>query len=188
MKKGTALVVILVLAAVIAGYFAVKQVTTPNPKPSPQTSTDQTITDSTPYTSKDLKISFNYPKGWSVEEEDRIILISNFKSSLHKNIELKNDQIEIMIDEFSGCFPTLEEDLTSPACGQGKVKNKIISEEVKKTSGGELLKYTIDSPDGNQRIKYFFQKGNMIFGIDKNPDPSQYEKEFEEIINSIQFL
>lgn len=140
------------------------------------------------YTSQNLKISFKYPKDWYVEDEYPSILISNFKSSLHKNFDLKKDQIEILVNNLSKCFPTLEEDLIKPACGQGAVENKIISKEVIKAPGGEFLKYKLDSPDEYQRIQYFFQKGEKILQIEKHPDPSQFEKEFEEIVASIEFL
>lgn len=140
------------------------------------------------YTSQDLKISFKYPAGWFVEDEYPFTLISNFKSSLHKDIKLENDQIEIMISEFSNCFPTLEEDLVDPACGQGKQKNKIISKDITQAPGGEFLKYTLDSYDENQRVQYFFQKGDKILDIEKNPDPSQFEKEFDQIAQSFKFL
>ena len=115
-------------------------------------------------------------------------MITSYKTEIGENKPPKSNEAKIFIDNYSGCFLTLEEDLIDPACGQGKVKNKIISKDIKQTPGGEFLKYTLDSYDENQRIQYFFQKGEKILDIEKQPNPSQFEKEFDEIVNSIKFL
>jgi hypothetical protein len=100
---------------------------------------------------------------------------------------LNSNLIEITLDEFANCVTTLEEDLINPACGQGKIKNKIILKKIHQVSGGEFLKYILDSNDENQRIQYFFQKDTKILQISKTPDPSRFEKEFEDLVNSIRF-
>ncbi|OGE02678.1 hypothetical protein A3G16_01730 [Candidatus Curtissbacteria bacterium RIFCSPLOWO2_12_FULL_41_16] len=197
-KKGNTSIILIIIAVLTIGilfYFKINKGTfmqlKQNPVPTVQPSEQKKIIREDQlksYTSQDLKISFRYQNGWYIEEEYPFVLISNFESSLHRNIDLQNNQVEIMIKEFSGCFQTLEEDLIDPACGQGKVKNKIISKDVRQTPGGEFLKYTLESYDENQRTQYFFRKGDKILDIEKHPDPSQFEKEFEDLVNSIQFL
>lgn len=139
------------------------------------------------YTSQALKISIKYPKGWYIDDRYRTILLTSYSTNLNRDDKPTAQQLELLIDEFSGCFPTLEEDLIDPACGQGKVKNKILSKDARQTPGGEFLKYTLESYDENQRIQYFFRKDERILQISKHPDPSQFEKEFNQIINSIKF-
>jgi uncharacterized protein YxeA len=195
-NKGNLSIILIIIVALIIGaliYFKsnkeiftlFRQETTPATQEQKKNTLEEQLQS---YSSQDLKISFKYPKAWYIDDEYPFVLISNFKSSLHQDVEVKDNQVEVFIKEFSGCFPTLEEDLIDPACGQGKQKNKIISKEVNETPDGEFLKYTLDSHDENQRIQYFFQKGNRILDIEKRPDPSQFEEEFEEIVNSIKFL
>lgn len=140
------------------------------------------------YTSQALKISFEYPKDWYVDDRYQMVLLTNYQTDLNRNDKPKEDQIKILISNFSNCFPTLEGDLVNPACGQGKIKNTIISKEVRQTSGGEFIKYMLDSVDETQRVQYFFRKEETILDIEKNPDPSQFEKEFDQIVSSIDFL
>lgn len=192
-RRGSILLIVLAAIAVLiaAGTYYKLYTKTPQDKPSLTQEPRKSSTENDQiksYVSQDLKFSFKYPKEWYVIEEYPFTLISNFESSLRKNIILESNQIEITIKEFSPCLPTLDEDLINPACGQGKVKNKIVSKDVKQTANGEYLKYTLESYDPNQRVQYFFQKDERILDIEKHPDPSQFEKEFEEIINSIQFL
>ena len=53
---------------------------------------------------------------------------------------------------------------------------------------GTFYIYTIEDSREEQQTYYYLQKGDKILQISKEPDPSQFEKEFEEIINSITFL
>jgi len=191
-QKGNILIIgliVVAIALIAVVYIRINPVNTlqsqSTPSPSPQIDQDNQLK---LYTSRDLKISFDYPKSWYVDEKDFDIMITSYKTKIGENKPPKSNEVKIFINNYSGCFPTLEEDLIDPACGQGKVKNKIISKDVKQTPGGNFLKYTLDSYDENQRIQYFFQKGEQILDIEKHPDPSQFEKEFEEIVNSIQFL
>lgn len=193
--KGNILILILIVLAVSIGLFSLLKLrqVTPLQQSLPKTQSsqqDKTYEKSQPkeYTSKDLKISFKYPKWWFVNEKDYDIMLTSYETRIGENKPPNENELKIFIKNYSGCFLTLEEDLIDPACGQGKVKNKIISKEAKQTPGGEFLKYTLDSYDENQRIQYFFQKGEKILDIEKHPNPSQFEKEFDEIVNSIKFL
>lgn len=182
------IVLIFLLAAAVIGFvvFLTPQSSiAPGSTTSNSTNKDDNLNS---YRSKGLKISFEYPNEWFVSEKDFDIMITSYMTKIGENKPPRPNEIKIFIDNYSGCFPTLEQDLIEPACGQGKVKNKIISKDVKQAPGGEFLKYTLDSYDENQRAQYFFQKGDKILQISKTPDPSQFEKEFEEIINSIKFI
>lgn len=193
-RKGNILIVVAIAALITIGaalYFKANTNTSTSPKeqysesPRPKETINNNFKS---YTSQALKISFKYPSDWFIDDRYQMVLLANYQTNLNRDDRPKDNQIEILINNFSNCFPTLEEDLIDPACGQGKVKNKIISKDVKQTSGGHFLKYTLDSYDENQRIQYFFQKGEKILDIEKQPDPSQFEKEFDEIVNSIRFL
>ena len=142
------------------------------------------------YLSKDLKISLSYPKGWFIQEKDFNILLASYETRIGQNSRPNTNQIKIFIDNFSGCHPTIEENLKDPACGEGgpEIKpNEIISKEMKETSDATFYKYVVKSPSGNQFTFYLLENGDRVIQISKEPDPSQYEKEFEEIINSIKF-
>jgi len=145
------------------------------------------------HTSQDLKISFQYPKEWYVNEKDRNILIASYYTRIGQNIVPKENQIKMFIDEFSGCHPSIEENLKDPACGEGGMsvqQNKILSKNTSQKTGGTFYTYIVLSPDGKQYIYYLLQKNNSdtILQISKQPDPSQFDKEFEDIINSVKFL
>lgn len=193
--KGNILISILIVLAVSIGLFSLlksKQITPLLQNSSQEQSNQQNKPDQNSelreYTSQSLKILFKYPNGWYVDEKDFDIMITSYKTKIGENKPPKSNEMKIFINNYSGCSPTLEKDLVDPACGQGKIKNKIISKDTKQTPGGEFLKYTLDSYDENQRNQYFFQKGEKILDIEKHPDPSQFEKEFDEIVNSIKFL
>jgi len=144
----------------------------------------------TQHVSTDLEISLEYPRGWYVQEKDFNILLSSYETLIGQNSRPNADQIKIFIDNFSGCHPTIEENLKDPACGEGGTgvkPNEIISKEMKKLPGGTFYKYVIGSPSGNQFTFYLLENGDRVLQISKEPDPSQYEKEFEEIVSSIKF-
>ncbi len=142
------------------------------------------------YTSKDLKISFQYLKGWYVDDRYQRILLTTYKTSLNENVSPSPSEVELLISEFSYCFKTIEEDLIKPACGQGGPKsyNTIVSKQSKVVDGGTFYTYTVKSPNGKISAYYLLQNGDRILQISKQPDPSQFEKEFEDIINSIKFI
>nr|MBI5456018.1 hypothetical protein [Candidatus Levybacteria bacterium] len=144
----------------------------------------------TQHVSKDLKISLSYPKEWYIDDRYQSILLTDYKTNQNRNDKPSAEQVEIYISEFSNCFSSLEDDLKYPACGEGKEDrpDEIISKDIKQVSGGTFYKYTTRTPSNEELVHYFLKNGNKILQISKEPDPSQYEKEFEEIINSIRFL
>ena len=138
----------------------------------------------------DLKISLNYPKGWYIDDRYRSILLTDYETNQNKNDSPSPEQMEIYISEFSNCFPTIEEDLKYPACGENKLDgpDEIVSKKTHKTLGGIFYKYVTKTPKGVENVYYFVVNDDRILQISKEPDPSQHEKEFEEIVNSIKFL
>ncbi len=146
------------------------------------------------YISKDLQISFNYPTNWYINEKDRSIMLTSYKSTIGENSRPDKNQIKMFIDEYGGgCHQIIEENLKDPACGEGGPSsplNKIVSKDVAEKTGGTFYKYVIEYPNEQQGIFYLLQKkgSDKILQISKEPDSSQYEKEFEEIVGSITFL
>lgn len=145
------------------------------------------------HTSQDLKISFQYPEGWYVDDRYFMILLANYETNLNRDDKPSSNQIEILVDEFSGCHLDIEENLKDPACGEGGPSvqmNKIFSKDVSHKKGGTFYTYVVLSPDGKKLTYYLLQKNNSgtILQISKQPDPSQFEKQFEELVNSIRFL
>jgi|SRR3990167_10223954 len=142
------------------------------------------------YKSEDLKISFNYPSKWIIDERYLEVLIANFKTSLNSNKEPKKDEIQIIIHRARGCHKTIDENLKDPACGEGgpSVKpNEILSKETEDIDGIKFHKYLVKYSNGKEQRFYFLEKGDRVLQIDKDPDPSMFEKEFEEIVKSIKF-
>lgn len=142
------------------------------------------------YTSKDLKISFELPKDWYVDEKDFSVLLTSYKTKIGENKQPIDNQLRLDIDRFSGCHSSREENLKDPACGEGgpMKKNQILSKDSKQTKqGATFYKYIVLSSSGNKFTYYLLQKGDKILQISKKPDPSQFDKEFDKIINSIEF-
>lgn len=143
------------------------------------------------YSSQDLKIIFNYPKGWFVNEKDFDIMITSYETRIGENKAPTSNEIKIFVGFFSNCFPDYERDLIYPGCGEGgeESKNTIVSKESREVQAGTFYKYVIRTHSGEDLIYYLLYKDDKnILKIDKSPDPSQFEKEFEEIVNSIKFL
>lgn len=142
------------------------------------------------YRSNDLRISFVYPNGWYVDEKEFDIILTSYQTKIGENRPPNTDQIKIFIDEFANCFPTLEEDLEKPGCGEGGAasRNTILSQDSKTLAGGQFHTYVIRQSNGETKTQYFLVNEEKILQISKQPDPSQFEKEFEEIVNSIRFL
>lgn len=143
------------------------------------------------YTSSDLKITLEYPDSWFVNEKDFDLMISSFLTKFGTNDQPKNDQIKLFVNNFNGCFETIDKNLVDPACGEGgsDVKpNEIVSKETEDLNGGKFHKYLVKYPSGKEQKFYFLEKGDRILQIDKNPDPSVFDKEFEDIIKSIKFI
>lgn len=143
------------------------------------------------YASKDLKISLNYPKPWYIQEKDLDIMISSYNTRIGENSRPNSNQIKIFVDKFNaGCHPAIEENLKDPACGEGgpQVKpNEITSKEVKQVRGGTFFKYIVESPNGDKFTFYLLENNKRVLNISKKPDPSKFEEEFEEIVDSIRF-
>lgn len=142
------------------------------------------------YTSKDLKISFAYPENWYVDEKDYDIMITSYQTVIGENKSPNPNEIKIFIDNFNGCHKTIEENLIDPACGEGGTKvekNKILSKEMRQANDGTFYKYKVQTPN-TQFTYYLLQKSDKVLQIEKHPDPSQFEKEFEQIVNAIKFL
>src|SRR3989338_6695511 len=142
------------------------------------------------YSSTDLKISFEFPKDWFVNEKDFDLMVSSFSTKFGANDQTTKDQIKVFVNNFSGCHKTIDENLKDPACGEGgpKVKpNEILSKKIEDINGVKFYKYLVKTPEGKQQNFYFLEKGDRILQIDKKPDPSMFEKEFKEIIKSIRF-
>jgi hypothetical protein len=200
MKKGNTLfILIIILALTITAlvYFGAKKLDITPFKQAATLPTNQVqqkeINNNDQlksYTSKDLKISFKYPKDWYIDDRYQMILITNYNTNLNKDDKPTNDQIELLISNFNGCHDTLEENLIDPACGEGGptvAKNKILSKETSQTKESTFYKYVVQTP--NSTLTYYLLKNNdKVLQIEKHPDPSQFDKEFEEIINSIEFL
>lgn len=141
------------------------------------------------HTSDDLKISLNYPKGWFIDDRYRTILVTNYETNLNKDTTPNKQQIEIQINNASLCQRSAEEDLILGGCGEGqKVLNKILNKKNKKLSSGALQVFRVQYPDNSEKTVYYLQNKNRILQISKRPDQSEFEKEFEEIVNSIRFL
>ncbi|OGH48157.1 MAG: hypothetical protein A3A51_03970 [Candidatus Levybacteria bacterium RIFCSPLOWO2_01_FULL_39_10] len=145
------------------------------------------------YISEDLKISFNYPNRWYVDEKDYDIILASYQTEIGDNSRPNSEQIKIFIDKFNiGCHQDIEKDLMDPACGEGGPEvplNEIVSKETEDLPGGTFYKYIIKSPTSDEEFTfYLLENGDRILQISKEPDPSAYEEEFEEIIKSIRFL
>lgn len=143
------------------------------------------------YSSEDLNISLEYPNAWIVDDRYVEVLLANFQTSLNSNKKPQPNQIEILLHNARGCHKTIDENLKDPACGEGgsNIKpNEIVSRETEDLNGIKFHKYLIKYPDGTEHQFYFLEKGDRILQIDKKPDPSMFEKEFEEVIKSIKFI
>lgn len=142
------------------------------------------------YSSKDLKISLDYPKNWYLEEKNYNIMLTTYPSSIGDNKTPTAKDLKIFFEIFMGCHDSLEENLIDPACGNGGLavnENRIISKEERKTKAGTFYKYIVQSPK-NKYTYYFLEGKNKIIRIEKTPGESQFEKEFEDLVNSIQFI
>lgn len=174
---------IVVLVAIMIGWIIFTRIIASNNKSIQRSAIVEHV-------SSDLKISLEYPSGWYIDDRYQSILLTSYKTSQNKNDHPSAEQIEIYIREFSNCFSSIEEDLQYPACGERKEgdPNKITFKEKKAVSGGEFYKYITRTPTNEELVYYLLERGDRLLRISKQPDPSQFEKEFEEIVNSIKFL
>jgi len=186
-RKGNSSLIIVILSAFLIIGVALYLALSTNVKPQPIGSNP---TDLQSYTSQDLGITFDYPKEWFVNEKGFDILITSYPTFFGENKITTNEQIELFIGFFSNCFPDYEQDLLYPGCGEGgeESKNTIVSKEGRSVQGGTFYKYVVKTPRNEEFIYYILYKDDKnILRINKKPDPSQFEKEFEEIVNSIKF-
>ena len=141
------------------------------------------------YISEDLKISLSYPKGWYIDDRYQNILLTDYETNQNKNDKPSNQHIKIQISKASLCQQSIEEDLILGGCGEGqRTLNKILNKESKTLSSGNLQVFRIQYPDNSEKTIYYLQGKSRTLQVSKEPDPSQFEKEFEEIINSIKFM
>jgi len=191
--RGSTLVLSLVFAvvftAIIIFFIKFKSGLIPPPSQNSQSSTE--TSDFKSYTSQDLGISFKYPKDWFVNEKDYEIMLTSYETEFGENRSPGNNQLKMFINMFSNCFPDYEKDLIYPGCGEGgeASKNTIISKEGRPVQAGTFYKYVVRTPRNDEFVYYILYKDDKnIFQVEKHPDPSQFEKEFEEIVNSIKIL
>lgn len=143
------------------------------------------------HVSKDLRISFYYPNNWFLSEKDRDILIASYNTSIGEGSTPDKSQLKIFINNESLCQETLDKEVLLGGCGEGATaNNEILSKEVKEFPAGLFITYKIKYPTGKPDTFYFLQQkhGDRIIQISKQPDPSQFEKEFNAIVESITFL
>ncbi len=187
-SKNTFLLILLIAA--ICGFLVFGKTNLPKVTGPGTINTTTQNKNLNTYTSKDLKISFNYPKDWFVNEKDYDVMITSYKSKIGENKLPNENELMIFIDNFNGCHGLIEENLVDPGCGEGGSnvkKNTILSKESHQTQSGTFYKYIIESPS-NKITYYLLQHDKSVLQIEKNPDPSQFEKEFEDLVNSIRFL
>ncbi len=141
------------------------------------------------YTSNAINISFQYPQGWYVDEKNKKTVVTSYSSQIGDGIEPTERELRITIITASLCQPTLDEDVLKGGCGEEMhSRNTILSKSTKEYSGGTFITYAIQYSTGEKDTFYYLQKGDRILQISKQPDPSQFENEFEKIISSIEFL
>ena len=142
------------------------------------------------YTSDALKISFKYPSSWYVDEKNFSILITSYKTFIGEGKIAEGKDMQIDLDRVSLCQQNIEQNLIYGGCGENqKILNKILNKEIKANlEGVTFSKFLVKFPDSSDKTLYYLEKGSIILQVTKHPDPSQFEKEFEEIVNSIKFF
>lgn len=141
------------------------------------------------HTSLDLKIYFQYPNGWYVDEKNGNVLITSYRTFIGEGKKAAANQVRLNITRAILCQKTLDEDVLLGGCGEGKnTKNEILSKDIEKVPSGSFITYKIKYPNGQLDTFYYLQHDDTILQISKQPDPSNFEKEFEDIVNSIRFL
>lgn len=141
------------------------------------------------YQSNDLKIIFNYPVKWYMQEKNREVMITSYETTMGDNLKPTSSQVKIFIDNASLCQPTLDQEIALGGCGEGlNTKNEILSKIVEKVPAGDFVSYAIKYPTGQDATLYYLKQKDRILHISKKPDPSVFEKDFKDIIYSIRFL
>ena len=189
-KKNNILTIAIIAILIIAGLVIFSRYKKISPiNTSPTKTAIINIQELKKHTSQDLKISFEYPNDWYVDDRNYTVLLTNYLTSLNSNDHPNSNQIEIIIREASLCQDTIEKNLIYGGCGENqKILNKILNKQIQALSSGAFYKYTVQYPGHPEQMFYFLQKGDNILKLSKQPDPSQFEKEFDDIVNSITFL
>lgn len=184
--KSTFLLILLITA--ILGFLVFLKINSSKVPISNTPSTKNQDANVNTYTSKDLKISFKYQKNWYLDEKGRSVLITSYATNIGDNKLPSINQIKIDIDPIALCQQSIEENLIHGGCGENqKVTNKILNEENKLSPDINRYKFTLEFPDKSKKTLYYVEKNNKFIQISKTPDPSQFEKEFEDLVNSIRF-
>lgn len=189
-KKSTKTIII----SVVVGFFILFVLISLGKKPQPLTQQylNQPQIQNAKFkthTSQDLKISFQYLREWNVDEKNGNVLITSYRTFIGQGKKATTNQVRLNITRASLCQKTLDEDVLLGGCGEGKnTKNEVLSKDIKKVLSGSFIVYKIKYPTGQLDTSYYLQHEDVILQISKQPDPSQFEKEFEEIVNSITFL
>lgn len=141
------------------------------------------------YTSEEMKLSFKYPKEWLVNEKNYDIMITSFPTKFGDNMQPLANEIKLFMSSPNGCHETIDENLKDPACGEmGEVRNEIANKEIENLGDMKFYKYLVRYSNGKEHRFYFLEKGERVIQIDKSPEPSIYDEEFDQIVRSIKFL
>lgn len=142
------------------------------------------------YSSMDMGLALKYPENWFIDDRYGMILLANYKTDLNKVSIKKPGNIIINIYSEEICDMSLDEQIQLGRCyAEGNWSpTDIIDKQISELSSGVFYKYTIKHPQGEKQIIYYLQKGDRMLKISKEPDTSVFDKEFVEIINSINFL
>lgn len=157
---------------------------------APNNTTEVPVAQEKVYTSKDLSLKFSYPAAWYIKDLGYRVIITNYKFVSSTDYRPNNNEVEIQISNYQLCQGTLDQDVVFWGCGEEeRVANQILEKATKELDSGILSNYLIFYPQSNIRQRqYYLQKGDRILQIDRAPDSSRFEKEFEKIINTIIFL
>lgn len=141
------------------------------------------------YVSEKLALSYRYPKDWVIQEKDLSIYIVSSNNDEELNDASKRAKVEIYIKDANLCQSTIDEEFEKGGCGEvSGISKDRINRNTYNLKSGILYKYIISYTQNPQQTFYYLEKGDRLLQISKEPDPSEYDQEFEEIINSIKFL
>jgi len=146
------------------------------------------------YTSLDLMIKFEYPKTWYLNERFNDIIITTYNYLPGgKNPTPTSEQLLLFIHQYFLCFPTIEENLIDNSCGErgSEYRRTIVSKESRVAAGGTFYKYLVklsDAEGGKIITYYFLKKRDQILLLELQSGLSKYQKEFDNLVDSIEFL
>lgn len=190
-KKISNKTIIAIIVVVMSIFIFFNAITNNN---SSRTKIDESINNQIKsektHISRDLRIKFKYPKDWFIDDRYGMILLANYKTDLNKKSIKKLGNVVINIFNEELCDMSMDEQVRIGGCyAEGNWRpTEIIDKQISELSSGGFYKYTIKHPQGEKQIIYYLQNGNKMLKISKEPDPSEFDQEFEDIIRSIQFL